>query len=117
MEAYQTLYNHSFEVVNKKQSIVSKFISWCETQEKYRFGWLGLILAVHGCVITPITIFTIVMSGNNIALWGIVMGAMGMSLITNLAALPTKITIPVFFLSVIIDLSITGTSLFAIFTH
>ena len=117
MELYHSTYNSSFELVNKKQSLVSKFISWCEGQENYRLGWLGLILAVHGCVITPITIFAIVMSGNNIALWGIAMGAMGMSLVTNLAALPTKITIPVFFLSVLIDLAIIGTSLYAIFTH
>ena len=117
MQAYQTLYNSSFEAVDKKQSIVSRFISWCEGQEKYRFGWLGLILAVHGCVITPITLFTILMSGNNIALWGIAMGAMAMSLITNLAALPTKITIPVFIFSIIVDLAIIGSSLFAIFAH
>jgi len=116
MEAYQTVYSPSFEAVNKKQSIVSRFITWCESQEKNRFGWLGLILAIHGCVITPITLFIIVMAGNNIALWGIAMGAMAMSLITNLAALPTKITIPVFLFSVIIDLAIIATSLFAIFS-
>ncbi len=117
MEISQSLYNPSFEAVNKKQSIVSTFFSWCQAQEKNRFGWLGLILAVHGCVITPITLFAIVMTGNNIALWGIAMGAMGISLITNLAALPTKITIPVFLFSIIIDLAIIGTSLFAFFSN
>ena len=116
MEAYQTVYNPSYELVSKKQSIVSKFITWCQAQEKNRFGWLGLILAVHGCVITPITLYIIVMAGNNIAFWGIAMGAMAMSLITNLAALPTKITIPVFVFSLIIDLAIIGTCLFAIFS-
>lgn len=117
METYQTVYSPSFEVVNKNQSIVSKFITWCQAQEKSRFGWVGLILAVHGCVITPITLFIIVMAGNNIALWGIAMGAMAASLITNLAALPTKITIPVFFFSVIIDLAIIGICLFTIFSN
>ena len=117
MQAYQTLYHSSFEAVNKKQSIVSRFITWCEGQEKYRFGWLGLILAVHGCVITPITLYIIVSAGNNIAFWGVAMGAMAMSLITNLAALPTKITIPVFIFSIIVDLAVIGTSLFAIFAH
>jgi hypothetical protein len=31
---------------------------------------------------------------------------MGMCLVTNLAALPTKITLPIFFLSLVIDLAI-----------
>ena len=117
MEAYQTVYSPSYEMVNKNQSIISKFMTWCQAQEKSRFGWLGLILTIHGCVITPITLFIIVMAGNNIALWGIAMGAMAMSLITNLAALPTKITIPVFFFSLIIDFAIIGTCLFAIFSN
>jgi len=117
MEAYQTVYSPSFEAVNKNESIVSKFFTWCQAQEKNRFGWLGLILTIHGCVITPITLFIIVSSGNNIAFWGIAMGAMAMSLITNLAALPTKITIPVFFLSLIVDLAIIGTCLLSIFSN
>jgi hypothetical protein len=37
---------------------------------------------------------------------------MAMALVTNLAALPTKITLPVFFLSVLIDLGIIIASLF-----
>jgi len=117
MEAYQTVYSPSYEVVNNNQSIVSKFMNWCQAQEKNRLGWLGLILAIHGCVITPITLFIIVSAGNNIAFWGVAMGAMAMSLITNLAALPTKITLPVFFLSLIVDLAIIGTCLFAMFSH
>jgi hypothetical protein len=117
MEAYQTIYNPSFQAVIKRQSLVSTFFNWCQTQEKNRLGWLGLILAIHGCVITPITLFAIVMAGNNIAFWGIAMGAMAMSLITNLAALPTKITIPVFIFSIIVDLAVIGTCLFAIFSH
>ena len=117
MEAYQTVYSHPYEMVNKNQSIVSKFMTWCQAQEKNRLGWVGLILAIHGCVITPITLFIIISAGNNIAFWGVAMGAMAMSLITNLAALPTKITIPVFFFSLIVDLAIIGTCLFAMFSH
>jgi hypothetical protein len=32
--------------------------------------------------------------------------SMGMALVTNLAAMPTKITIPIFVLSVLIDLAV-----------
>jgi hypothetical protein len=37
--------------------------------------------------------------------------AMGISLVSNLAAMPTKITIPLFVLSIIIDLVVIGFAL------
>jgi len=64
------------------------------------------MITAHGCVITPITIRFVMFSGNNFAFWPWIIAAMTMSLVTNLAALPTKITIPIFFLSIIIDLVI-----------
>ena len=85
---------------------MAQFLSWCQGQEKYRFGWLAAILAIHGCVLAPITVLAIALGGNNMILWGLVIGGMAMALIVNLAALPTKITIPVFFLSVLIDLAV-----------
>ena len=88
----------------KRTSLVRQFITWCESQEKYRFGWLAVIVAAHGCIISPITVLLITFAGNNMLFWSLAIAAMGMSLVTNLAALPTKITIPVFFLSLLIDL-------------
>jgi len=83
-----------------------RLINWCDRQEQYRFGWLGAILAGHGCFATPITLFAIILSGNYFAFWVLALAAMGAALITNLAALPTKITIPVFALSLLIDVAI-----------
>ena len=45
-------------------------------------------------------------TGNNLYLFVVAIAAMGMTLVTNLAALPTKITIPLFILSLLIDLGI-----------
>jgi hypothetical protein len=45
-------------------------------------------------------------TGNNLYLFVLATAAMGMTLVTNLAALPTKITLPVFVLSILIDLGI-----------
>jgi hypothetical protein len=87
----------------KKQSIVTQFLSWCTTQEENRLAWLAVILAVHGCVLSPATVLLIVTGSNSIILWGIAIGAMGISLVTNLSAMPTRITIPVFYLSIVID--------------
>lgn len=87
-------------------SVFTRFFNWCEGQEQYRFGWLAAALSVHGCALTPITLFAIILSGANILLFVTALVAMGMALVTNLAAMPTKVTIPIFFLSILIDLSI-----------
>ena len=87
-------------------SVFSKFISWCNGQEKYRLGWLGIILAVHGCALTPITLFAVVLTGTNFVFYIATLVAMAMAVVTNLAAMPTKVTIPVFFLSVLIEVVI-----------
>lgn len=106
METLQQSYGSIYVQSERKQSLLTQFILWCKSQEKYRLGWLAVIIAGHGCILTPITLFAIILSGNSMLFWALAIAAMGMSLVTNLAALPTKITIPVFFFSVMIDLVI-----------
>jgi hypothetical protein len=89
-----------------KTNLFTKFIEWCCSQEKFRFGWLAAIMGIHGCALTPITLFIVVLGGNNIFFWIAAIVAMMMSLVTNLAAMPTKITIPVFILSIAIDITL-----------
>ena len=89
-----------------KVSVWKKFIDWCVNQEKYRLGWLAAALTLHGCILTILTMFAVVLAGNHFIFWPFIIGAMGITLIANLAAMPTKITIPVFFFSVFIDLVI-----------
>ena len=81
-------------------------MNWSEGQQSNRLLWVGLALAGHGCIITPITVMAVLLAGTNMFLFILAIVAMGMSLVTNLAALPTRITIPVFFLSVLIDIII-----------
>ena len=89
-----------------KISLWKKFISWCDGQEKNRFGWLAASITLHGCVLTIVTMFAIILAGNHFIFWPFTIGAMGLSLVVNLSAMPTKITIPVFFFSILIDLAI-----------
>ena len=98
-------YAHSLDTVDNV-SLWKKFINWCEGQEKYRFGWLAAAITLHGCVLTIFTMFAVILAGNHFIFWPFVIAAMAMTLISNLAAMPTKITIPAFFFSVIIDLII-----------
>jgi hypothetical protein len=115
MQTLQQSYVPALISAGKKQSLVTQFISWCRGQEENRLAWLAVILTVHGCVLSPATVLLIVSGNNSIVLWGMAIGAMGMSLITNLSALPTKITIPVFFLSIAIDVVAIALSFTSIF--
>ena len=95
--------------ISAKKSHISpwkKFINWSNEQEKNRLGWAAGIIAGHGCVFTILTVATIVLTGNNFIFWPFAIGAMAACLITNLAAMPTKITLPVFFISLLIDVAI-----------
>ena len=99
-----------------RSSIFSRFMTWCNNQEKYRLGWLGAALTIHGCVLTPITLFAIILSGTNFALYIAALVAMMVTVVTNLAAMPTKVTIPVFFLSILIDIVVIALCVMAGFS-
>ena len=92
-------------------SVLSKFFAWSHAQQANRLLWLGVILAFHGCILTPLTVMAVLLAGTNLTLFIIAIVAMGMSLVTNLAAMPTKITIPVFALSILVDLVIVAIAL------
>src|SRR4051812_3956246 len=87
-----------------RQFFLSRFITWCASQEQNRLGWLTIIIAAHACLITPMTLLTLVFSGNHMSYWVTAIAAIVISLVTNLAALPTKITIPAFAFSILLDL-------------
>lgn len=101
----QTTYPPSYET-SIQFGLFRRFMEWCKSQDKNRFGWLALSLAAHGCIITPLVVFFVGITGNDFSLWIAAMVAMGITLIVNLAAQPTKITIPIFFLSIVVDIAI-----------
>ncbi len=107
----KTLYHAPAFRLGKGTSVINEFMVWSENQDKNRFAWLAASVAGHGCVLTPATLFTIILSGNHFIFWVMAITAMTMCLVTNLAALPTKVTIPIFFFSILIDLFIITYSL------
>lgn len=107
-----TFISTPYRTITKNVSSWENFIKWCDRQEEYKLGWLAAALMLHGCVLTIITMFAIITTGNHFIFWPFTIGAMGMCLVTNLAAMPTRVTIPVFFLSVLIDLLIIIICLF-----
>ncbi len=103
---YQHIIQENATQKANQTSLISKFGNWTKEQDKNRMLWLAIAVAGHGCVITIITMFVILFTGNNFIFWPFAIGAMAMTLIVNLAAMPTRITIPVFFLSILIDVVI-----------
>lgn len=96
----------SKEHAASKVSLWKKFINWADKQQDNRFLWLTIGIAGHGFVFTIFTVMMIVLTGNHLIFWPFAIAAMAMCLISNLAALPTKITIPILFLSLLIDIVI-----------
>ena len=94
-------------------SLLSKFISWTDSQSELRLLWLGIALIAHASLLTPFTAMAIMLTSNSFSLVMIALSAMGLALVTNLAALPTRITIPAFFLSILIDIVIVAISFLA----
>ena len=103
---FQKTFAPVFSKSKTKSSLWSRFINWTDKQEEHRFGWTATAIAGHGCVITIITVAMIVLAGNPFILWPFAIGAMAICLVTNLAAMPTRIIIPVLFLSILIDIVI-----------
>jgi hypothetical protein len=87
-------------------SLWKRFLTWCDLQQPNRFMWMALGLAGHGTFITVITILAITYSGNHFIYWPFTIGAMMACLVVNIAGQPTKVTLPVFFISIIIDAAI-----------
>jgi hypothetical protein len=99
-------YTQSYHRAEKRTSLWKRFINWADGQEENRFGWTAFAITSHGCVFTILTSLAILMSGNHFIFWPFAIAAMAICVVVNLAAMPTKITIPVFFFSLLIDLTI-----------
>jgi hypothetical protein len=89
-----------------RSSWISSFLGWADKQNDNRLTWLAIALAAHGCFLTPLTAMVVMATTQNFTLFMVTVGAMALALVTNLAALPTRITIPAFVLSIVADIVI-----------
>ena len=88
------------------KNLWTRFVNYCGNQQEYRLFWLAVSLGGHGCIFTIATLFTIYFTGNDFTLFSIACCAMASVLIVNLAAMPTKITIPVLTFSLLVDIGL-----------
>lgn len=98
-------------MLNTRTSFLARFFQWAEQQNEQRFVWLGVILLAHASLLTPFTAMAVMTTSHSFSLVMASLCAMGLALVTNLAALPTKITIPAFVLSILVDITVVAISL------
>lgn len=91
-----------------------KVIHWADGLQVQRLPILAAMLTIHGCVTVPLTMVLMNFAGVTIASLSIVVLATFAILVTNLAALPTKITVPTYLIATAIHLAVIFISIFQI---
>ena len=88
-------------------SIISRFIAWCDNQQKNSFMWLGVAFLGGIGTVLPITLCAIVfIGGNSLPLWIMACAINVPILIIHLALQSTKYTLPVLFFAWSLDVLI-----------
>jgi len=93
------------------KTIWKKFINYADNQQSKRLWWMTLGILGHGTIFTIATLGVVTIFGNIFLLYIITCCAMVMSVVVNLAALPTRYIVPIFFLSLLIDLGVITTAI------
>ena len=81
-----------------------QFINFAAAEERNRFGWLAAAITLQGCVLAPLTLLAIISNGNPFILWIPCIIAFAITEVVFLAAMPTRITIPVLFAGIVTDI-------------
>ena len=88
-----------------KVSLWKRFTSWATAEDaQNHFLWTAAGIMLQGAVLFPASMFAILFV--NPVLWIMMLPIAGIAMVvaSNLAALPTKFTIPVLFLSILLDI-------------
>jgi uncharacterized membrane protein (UPF0136 family) len=89
----------------ERKSAIGKFFEWAANEDKeHHVAWVGVSITAMAAVFFPLTMAVILVNG---AAFGLIITAMislALVVITNLAAMPTRYTIPFFILGILIDI-------------
>src|SRR6478735_8998738 len=99
--------NQRVTVKKAQENVFSRFIDWCKQQEDSRMMWLGMSYLMQIGMALPCTLAAILFLGNNsFPLWIFACVINVPVLAINLAAQPTKFTIPTLFFAWAVNLMI-----------
>jgi|HubBroStandDraft_6_1064221.scaffolds.fasta_scaffold1282142_1 hypothetical protein len=97
----------------RRRSWFKLFSEWANQEDiDHHIAWVGGTVTSMAAVFFPLTMTSILLNG---AAFGLIIAAMTsltLVVITNLAAMPVKYTIPIFCLAVITDMAIVVASFF-----
>jgi uncharacterized membrane protein (UPF0136 family) len=103
-----TISHHQSYLIQERSSqasVLSRFFAWATNQEeKFHVGWVGASIMIMSGIIFPATMASILLNGADFGLIIAAMSALVLVVVANLAALPTKYTIPFLFLGMLTDL-------------
>lgn len=87
-------------------NLFAGFFKWCDAQEKNRIMWTGISLTTQACLFTPLALVAVMLSGVSVVLLALTVVTIFINLVVNLAAMPARVTIPVFVFSILIDIAV-----------
>jgi hypothetical protein len=92
-------------------SLIERFFDWATKEDvKHHIGWVGVSIIAMTAIFFPLTMSAILMNGASFGLIVAAMVPLVVVFVTNLAALPTKYTIPFLFVGVLAELTIIAMS-------
>ncbi|HEY8733389.1 MAG TPA: hypothetical protein VIL90_02410 [Puia sp.] len=100
--------------LNKKSKSIFlvRFLNWSKEEEKNRIAWVGISITIMTAIFFPVTMVAILLHGASFKLIIIAMFSLILVVIPNLAALPTRITIPAFSIGMLLDILLVIASFF-----
>jgi hypothetical protein len=90
----------------RRLGFFTRFINWCDLQECNRFLWLGIALMGSIGMVLPLTLVTVLLTSQNFILLAAAAIANVPVLAVNLAAQPTKVTLPFLFSAWLVNFSV-----------
>jgi hypothetical protein len=95
---------HQQTFPKQKKSLIANFIQWATNEDdEHHIAWVGASITAMAAVFFPLTMSAILLNGANFGLIITAMISLSLVVITNLASLSTRYTIPFFLLGILID--------------
>jgi hypothetical protein len=103
----------AYEPVPQKTSAIARLFDWAAKQDApNHIGWVGITITSMTAVFFPLTMAAVLYNG---AAFGLIIAAMCslvLVVVSNLAAMSTKYTIPFLLVAIAMDLAVIGLSFF-----
>jgi uncharacterized membrane protein (UPF0136 family) len=103
----------AYQHTPRKISVITRFFDWAAKQDApYHIGWVGVMVMSMTALFFPLTMAIVLSNGPVFGLIIATMCSLVLVVVSNLASMPTKFTIPFFVLGILMDLVVVVLSFF-----